>query len=197
MPFLLRGTLYDPADVRRFDGQELHFIASADSPHILAVDDRAVMDRWWQFSLLSENAKTVKAQPSGTVTPTGFEVGEIGGGTLPGSPPAGPGLILGGHSSGTGRAPRRTVFYEHIYYRGSDLEVDPGRGHHDLTEVAWTFFGTGDWNDTISSFRLFGTARATLYEHVDWAGSTFTSSGDTPDLTQVGWNDRASGCATW
>jgi hypothetical protein len=53
LPFILNGTIYDPQDIRRFDGRELHFIAAAPGESILAVDDREVMAKWWQLTYLS------------------------------------------------------------------------------------------------------------------------------------------------
>jgi hypothetical protein len=49
-PFILHGTEYEPQDITRFDGQELHFIATPNSDHMLAVDDRNLIVDWWQFS---------------------------------------------------------------------------------------------------------------------------------------------------
>jgi hypothetical protein len=195
LPFLLRGTLYDPPDITRFDGQELHFISSPDSSHIIAIDDRAAMERWWQFSFVSANLKTLEAKGSGTTSTTTWPpTGESGVG-WPGTG-GGPTLEIPLGPPYGGLGPPRTTFHEHIHFRGSDIELEPGWGYPDLTEVAWTFLGTGDWNDTISSVKLYRTELATLYEHVGWAGSTFSTTHE-PDLTRYGWNDRASGCATW
>src|SRR5215217_3400918 len=36
VPVLLNGTLYDPEDVRRFDGQALHFVPAANREYLLA-----------------------------------------------------------------------------------------------------------------------------------------------------------------
>jgi hypothetical protein len=195
LPFLLRGALYDPSDIARFNGQELHFISSGDKSHIIAIDDRAVIERWWQFSFVSANLKTFKANESGMSTTGSWRPGgDIGGGYLGTSPTFDlPKLGLGG----TRGAPYiRTTFFEDINFRGSDIELEPGLGYPDLTKVSWTFLGTGDWNDTISSVRLDGTELAMLYEHVNWGGSTFSTTHE-PNLTTFGWNDRASGCATW
>jgi hypothetical protein len=56
VPFLLCGTLYDPTDIERFQGQELHFTPAADGSHLIVVDDRSIMETWWQLSFLSLNA---------------------------------------------------------------------------------------------------------------------------------------------
>ncbi|MEU3317268.1 hypothetical protein ABZ743_31960 [Streptomyces sp. NPDC006662] len=49
VPFVLDGILYDPTDIQRFNGQELHFFTSPGKDHMLAVDDRDVMVDWLQF----------------------------------------------------------------------------------------------------------------------------------------------------
>jgi hypothetical protein len=64
VPFLLRGTLYDPTDIERFQGQELHFTPAADGSHLIVVDDRSIMETWWQLSFLSANAGSPSNPPS-------------------------------------------------------------------------------------------------------------------------------------
>ena len=49
MPVLLNGTLYDPEDVKRFDGQALHFVPAANREYLLAVDDIDLMVHWWRL----------------------------------------------------------------------------------------------------------------------------------------------------
>jgi hypothetical protein len=202
-PFLLRGTLYDPPDIARFNGQELHFIAGRDPSQYLAIDDRAVMEDWWRMTYISANSsyqpnKTVTAEGSGSVSVTTF-----GGVDAPGG-----GTIVVGHGNGGSSGPEgfsglsgppplepHTNFYEDVNFGGSRLRLEPGRAYDDLTEVSWTIFGTGDWNDTISSIQLVATQTAVLFEHVGRAGSTFTAVESRGD---IGWfNDLASSCATW
>ncbi|MEU9047915.1 MULTISPECIES: hypothetical protein [unclassified Kitasatospora] len=50
VPFVLHGTWYEPQDITRFNGQELHFFTSPDSDHMLVVDDRDLMADWLQFA---------------------------------------------------------------------------------------------------------------------------------------------------
>jgi hypothetical protein len=64
VPFLLRGTLYDPTDIERFQGQELHFTPAADGSHLIVVDDRSIMEAWWQLSFLSRNAGSPPNPPN-------------------------------------------------------------------------------------------------------------------------------------
>src|SRR5215467_10618605 len=53
LPFLLRGTLYDPADIVRFNGQQLHTIAAPGRDRLIVIDDPAVMNTWLQMTYIS------------------------------------------------------------------------------------------------------------------------------------------------
>jgi hypothetical protein len=66
LPFLLQGTLYDPADIERFQGQELHFIPAAAGDHIIVIDDRDIVESWRQLSYLSSN---VNPAPVSSIPP--------------------------------------------------------------------------------------------------------------------------------
>lgn len=206
-PFLLRGTLYDPADVHRFEDRDLHFLAAPGRDDLLAFDDRSVMESWWQSSLIAANSsyhpnKVLAAEGDGTIDTSTVGTTNFGPGT--GTPE---GKVVVGHPGGSsgpegfsmipgGGPPKpHTNFYEDVNFDGSRLELAPNRGYPDLTEVPWTFLGTGDWNDTISSIQLVATQVAVLWEHVDWQGSTFTTTESVSQLE--GWNDVASGCETW
>ncbi|WP_244417005.1 peptidase inhibitor family I36 protein [Streptomyces hygroscopicus] len=201
LPFLLRGTLYDPEDIERFNGQELHFVAAQTGDCTLVIDDRELMERWWQLSSLSAAAKGYQhggyhwssgVRPQGNPAPTVP--------SLPEPDIPSPHGTSGPEGYGTASAPPgppRTVFWEDVNYEGSSIELNANRGYHDLTEVPYTFFGTGDWNDTISSVQMVYTNFAVLYEHVNLAGSTFTCYHGESNLTQHGWNDRASSLETW
>jgi hypothetical protein len=208
LPFMLNGTLYDPADIKRFDGQELHFVGGSAREPILAVDDRELMDRWWQFSHISRMARPMGDEPAKTLTAEGdgddgIDTMSHGGGGAAGGgggfptdwtvehPPHGV-----GSGSSTGPVVNDAYFYEDVNYRGDKLYLVRGRAFPDLTEIPWTFFGTGDWNDTVSSVMAHGLD-AVLYEHVHYAGSTFTAQAYYPDLVPYGWNDRASAIATF
>jgi hypothetical protein len=201
-PFLLRGTVYDPQDIARFNGTDLHVVSAPGREELLAFDDRTVMENWWQLSYVSATLassdaplKTVKAEPTG-IHPT----------TITGTPqPGRPGIPDPGPSSGpegfvvptSAPAPiiPHTNFWEDINFEGSRIELKPGWEYDDLTEVSYTFFGTGDWNDTISSVQLVSTGTAVLWEHINRGGSSFTT---TSNVAHLGWfNDLASSCATW
>ncbi len=190
VPLLVRGVLYDPEDIARFDGRELHMIATRPGDPVLAIDDGPLMRSWWQMSYI-ETMTQRGSTSSGGVRPEGWGGGSRGGyiGVTytpdpPGTPPP---------------PPRRTAtFHEDDGFRGSDFETVSGWGYEDLTELSYTFLGTGDWNDTISSISFHGATTAILYEHVGWGGSTLTlGPGDVWELRSWGWNDRASGAGCW
>ncbi|MGS2751249.1 hypothetical protein ACVAMH_31185 [Bacillus zanthoxyli] len=50
VPFILNGTMYDPEDITRFNGQELHFILAPEADHMLVVDDRDLIADWWSLA---------------------------------------------------------------------------------------------------------------------------------------------------
>jgi len=194
LPFLLQGTLYDPADIERFNGKELHFLSTPGRDHLVVIDDRAVMENWWQLSYVSSNLKTLAnhVEPSTLPPPTppNFD--------LP--PPRGSSGPEGFSSPAIPAPPPpvpHTNFYEDIFNGGSRLALGAGRQYEDLTEVPWTFLGTGDWNDTISSIEMILTHTTILHEHVHLSGSTFTTGHNEPNLLVHGWNDRASSVQTF
>jgi hypothetical protein len=57
IPFRLNGVLYDPKDIVRFNGKELHFIQVANGEQILVIDDRELLTNWLQFSYISAMAR--------------------------------------------------------------------------------------------------------------------------------------------
>lgn len=200
VPFLLRGILYDPADIERFNGQKLHFLSARSRDQLLVIDDRAVMESWWQLSYVSSNLESIPhTLAPNEMSPYKVVPTDVGGPVVIVPPPEGSSGPEGFGPPVPAPPPphRHTNFYEDIYYGGSRLELAPNRGYEDLTEVSYTFFGTGDWNDTISSIEMVRTNVAVLYEHVGYAGRTFTATHNEPDLTLWGWNDVASSVATW
>ncbi len=202
LPFLLRGTLYDPTDIDRFNGKELHFLSARGPDQLVVIDDRPTMENWWQLTYLSLNLSSVPhtlapnevGSGRGNLTPT-----NVGGPTIIVSPPRGSSGPEGFGPPTSAPPPihPHTNFYEDINNGGSRLALDPNRGYADLTEVSYTFFGTGDWNDTISAIELVATGVAVLHEDVNWSGSTFTTMQNEPNLLPYGWNDRASSIETW
>jgi hypothetical protein len=60
----LNGVIYDPEDVRRFDGRELHFVVACGGDYLVVVDDRRVMGQWWQSVYLSSLIDAKPGAPS-------------------------------------------------------------------------------------------------------------------------------------
>jgi hypothetical protein len=213
IPVLLNGVLYDPKDLVRFNGTELHFVAVRSRDYLLAIDDRSIIANWHDHLYLSAisaatdyggiNPQETPAAPSSGGTD---DSPQDYGGVNPQNSPEGfsrggpssehPGMWGAGNGGDDG--PPRTIFWSDHWYSGASLELSPNRGYYDLTEVGSGLFGWfGDWNDKISSVQLLGTQIAVLHEHVRWAGATFTCTYSMDDLGFVGWNDRASSVETW
>ena len=51
----------------------------------------------------------------------------------------------------------------------------------------------GDWSDRISSIRVYGGARVTIYRDINFRGERTTVDRDIPDLRQL----RINGSLTW
>ena len=206
VPFLLNGTLYDPTDIKRFEGVELHFIGAGD--HLLAIDDWKMMARWWELSFMSSALESLwrDVAPYGvkpkTAKPPSGQPGETGSELPPYSP--NPGFSRpGGPPTFAFNTPNTTYFYDDPNYSGSWIELTKNRGYSDLTEVGRGFLGLGDWNDVVSAVSTTLNV-VVLHEHTNWRGATFTlfgSGGSNPsgydNLTAYGWNDRASSVETW
>lgn len=120
LPFLLRGTLYDPGDIERFNGQELHFVPAQSGDCTLVIDDRGVMERWWQLSALwaqqreafeayryggyrwssgvrPQGNPTVPSMPEPEIAPPPGTSGPEGYGTATAPPGASSNRLLGRH----------------------------------------------------------------------------------------------------
>jgi hypothetical protein len=200
LPFVLRGTLYDPADIVRFNGQELHTIAAPGRDHLIVIDDAALMNNWLQMAYFSDSYHPNKvvgvrgSTGSGELGTTDFGIGRGAPGGI--GSPEGP-VVIGssGHSPGLG-GPPRAIFYEDVDYGGASIELVAGLAYDDLTEVHHGVLGLGgDWNDYISSIQTSIPLYAGLWEHVHQGGSSFACFGGSLDLSSAGWNDRASSVA--
>ena len=197
IPFLLNGTMYDPKDIVRFNGHELHLVPVVTGKHMVAVEDRDVIANWWLLTYLS-----------GAPEDDSIEYGGMGPGPQS-APPVGPEEF---HFEGEA-PPVSTKFYEHPDLQGDYLELKPNRGYWDLTKVSSGLFGWGtDWNDRISSVSMYFTKVCVLHDDIHWEGSTLTileakipSGGGgggavhppARALGLVGWDDRASSIETW
>ncbi|WP_155893984.1 beta/gamma crystallin-related protein [Cystobacter fuscus] len=78
------------------------------------------------------------------------------------------------------------VIYEHCDYGGESQAFYYPR---DINSF-YRSLG-GDWNDRVSSIRVFGGA-ARIFEHENWQGSSITVTSDIACLYWSGWNDIAS-----
>ncbi|WP_088362908.1 hypothetical protein [Bacillus cereus] len=209
IPFYLNGVLYDPKDITRFNGQELHFVPAPSNDHMLVVDNQGIFNSWLRLLLLerngySEQAPISQSYPTHNVYSNQAllssddlrppEVPQPGAdGDLVPMPPFS--LFSVG-----GMAPREFFFYEHINYKGSQLILGQGRAYKNLTRVKMGLFG--NWNDEISSIRRSITASSIVrvFEHINFTGQSLTLFGDgsieIPSLVPMGWNDRISSITT-
>jgi hypothetical protein len=89
--------------------------------------------------------------------------------------------------------PAIAVFYSDINFGGDRISLDPGYSYVDLTKVHRGFLHLQNWNDIIS---CVAPCRwdIMLLEDINGQGSRLylNAGGSWPDLTQLGWNDRAS-----
>jgi hypothetical protein len=192
VPILIDGTLYDPQDISRFDGQELHFIATPGGDHLLAISDRAVMSKWWEGTFLSSLASRPPLEALALLSPQ---------------------LAAAQYMTRSTDFPATVVYYSDINYGGWSISHPPNRGYANLTQHHMGVFGWGSaWNDKISSVSGQKVRLSVLYEHINWGGQTFTLWSYTPsspegpvphaiidarNLHPWGWGDRASSVAGW
>ena len=188
IPFVLNGTLYDPEDVRRFNGHELHFVVGSRGNELLAFDDRNVIARVWEL--------TYVASLSGA--PGGYRPGDVARQDMaPPQPRDGPETFPGGRWPPVGDP--GAYFYEDSGPGGwgESLYLRPNRGYPDLTKVGRGVLGFGDWNDVISAFRGHEVQIVVLHEHINWTGNSLTNQYSASSMDYLGWNDRASSVETW
>jgi hypothetical protein len=186
LPFLLNGTLYDPQDIKRFNGTDLHFCVSFRRDHIVAVDDRDLMIQWWQLKYLDEltNPKLEDYRYGGHQSGPGPD------------PQAGPPDMVVGKPSP--QPQNFWVMHEHAGFDGDNFSLESGHYYGNLTAKGkgfFGFFGLEDWNDAISSMRRLSTANScVIFEHkqfgVEDGGDSLTVVVDEPNLEDLGWNDR-------
>ena len=195
IPVRLRGTLYDPQDITRFDGTELHFVYAGEE-ELVAIDDRTVMENLWQTSYLTSLARssdyTTKKRTTDPSIPQPTD-----GGLRP--------TTFGGTSYGyacawvTPPAPiPHTNFWEHINFDGDRLELGTNRDILDFRDFHLGPFWSGhDWNDKPSSIQMVRTEATVIWEDIHKQGQSFSMFTSVPNLVNVGWNDRTSSAVTW
>jgi hypothetical protein len=186
LPFLLNGTLYDPQDVQRFNGMDLHFCVSHRRNHIVAIDDRELMIQWWQLKYLDEltNPKLEEYRYGGHQSGPGPD------------PQAGPPDMVVGKPSP--QPQNFWLLHEDAHFSNDFLSLETGHYYGNLTSVGKGFFGVfglDDWNDVISSMKQLSTANSCIvFEHkqfgVEDGGDSLTVVVNEPNLEDLGWNDR-------
>lgn len=97
--------------------------------------------------------------------------------------------------------PEQACFFEHIGEGGDVVCLPPAQAYHDLTLVGRTkvlWWYTTDWNDVISSVS-WSRWDVSLFEHINYGGSELwlPAGCNTPNLVELGWNDRASAIVNW
>ncbi|MEV6984844.1 hypothetical protein AB0M95_26785 [Sphaerisporangium sp. NPDC051017] len=165
---VIDGVEYDPADVTRFDGQVLTFVADGSTDRILAfTDDRPLRTAIWA-------AKAIGRSSTRTATPDDMRAG-------PRPPTIG-----------------EVQMFEHHFYGGDWFWLGAKLGWPDLTRVRHGSWPGSDWNDTISSIGatncLVFYYEHINYGGIRLYG---TPGIDIPDLGRIGWNDRISSVANY
>jgi hypothetical protein len=178
VPFRMNGTSYDPEDITRFNGQELHFVAGPHQDHMLVVDNRNMIVDWLQFAYLD---RYIKGGHETAVNATSMHEGPQ-----------------------TIRSAPVSLFWDDIDLTEYAITVNKDRGYRDLTDLDFFWPSGQTWNDRISSISMYGTGVAELHEHTNYFGQSFTwvlpfgtPYGEVRNLHTYGWGDRASAIATW
>jgi hypothetical protein len=186
VPFIVNGTLYDPGEIRRFNGRELHFIiGSASAPYgaMLGFEDRTVLTSWLQIVYLSK-AAGLAVRTHGPEHPQNPKDSY---GVYPRPLQADPAYIR----------PTHTFMYSRAYYSGMYLELAPGLQLEDLGKI---FRADDDytrpgsvWDNAISS--IHSTPSLCLYwenPHFQGAMRIVVPNMPIPDLDWLGFNDTIS-----
>jgi hypothetical protein len=200
--FTVGEVSYDPADIKRFDGQPLHLVwrQIGDKPELIGFVGHELVRAITAYAQLRQLGwLAAPAAGYGTL------FGGVAGGYYP-YPyvpynPYGP--SYGGaksHVAGilTTEAPSLAVrLWEHANYQGGRLRINANQTCRDLTKIGRGFLSAWDWNDIASSVTAYGST-VLLYEHSDFGGDALlVIPGDQPytfidNLATAGWNDRVS-----
>ncbi|MGG1574508.1 hypothetical protein [Fictibacillus sp. NRS-1165] len=180
IPFILNGTMYDPKDITRFNGQELHFVLAPSDDHMLVVDNQGLLRNWLILADIEiyRSIRFIQPQQGGIQMPGILQ-------HLPQGTPAPPPMPHG-------FSVPFNAFHEHINFQGKPLFLDKNKGIPDLSEISMGPISFSNWEDEISSVQMFGTRRAELFEHTEWKGQELILFKDERDLHRLGWGDRAS-----
>jgi hypothetical protein len=213
MPFILGDTEYDPKDIIRFNGQELHFVL-ANHPRggNVLIAFREKMNPVMSYLQTKYMLQLGRIWESGLIWPMDWGPGPgwppaptppiplpgSGGCGYPGLPPC-----AGQPPTPVPPAPaysRQVQVFEGSNYSSDWLWLDAGFAWQNLTQVNRNsvLFFSGDWNDCISS--ISGTdCSCTYYEHINFQGATLTvpPNRPVPNLVDFGWNDGISSMVNW
>jgi hypothetical protein len=194
VPFVVDGVWHDPADIVRYNGQELSYIPQKGGTELLILADKRVWAPLVQTALLSRtvaNGLVAHSHPLGTsIAGQGFG----GSPGVAGPPDARTLNIFQTDSMGPvpDPPPPWTAGIVDINMNGDGVWLYSGESRRDLTEVNWGLFD--DFNDTFSSLHRT-TSLCMAFEHVGFTGSHLffgPSFTNWLDLRQIGWNDRIS-----
>ncbi|WP_049567618.1 hypothetical protein [Nonomuraea sp. SBT364] len=161
------GVEYDPADITRFDGQMLTFVADGSPDRILAyTDDRPLRAAVWAATSLGAQSPSAPAFAGSQVTQGEVQMFEHhfydGDWFWCGARQGWPDLTEVRHGTWPGSDWNDTIssakptdclvyYYEHINFGGIALYAPPGIALDDLQRIGW--------NDRISSVANHGNGR--------------------------------------
>ena len=213
MPVTVDGVLYDPADISRLDGQALHFLVRPDSAGFqleafTGTQWTTALKTYFQVRHLMSLFDLMPASQR-SLEPLDFPIPSVPPPSPPFVPPTPPLIPLPG-SPGAPHPPSgpppppppptESQFFSDNNFGGDWLWLGRQLAWNDLTRVsrAKVLFFSSDWNDVISSVRIWA-GTVTFYEHINQGGSslTFQQGMDIPDLNPYGFNDRISSIVNW
>jgi hypothetical protein len=171
VPFILNGTMYDPEDIVRFNGQELHFVASLTGGHMLVVDDRQLYACWRQVTRLEQYLQDRRFLPRADDASTSN-------------------ALLGPPNPLTG-------FYEHINCKNHLFNVRKNWGrtrlYGDNDEISsFVMVGTGV-TELFEHVNYLGQTWSKVLPY----SPTGDYYHEERNLHQYGWGDRTSSLGTW
>jgi hypothetical protein len=217
LPVFVDGVLYDPADINRWDGQPLHFLVRPDSA---GSQLEAFTGNQWTSALKTyfqvRHLMTLFDVVPGLqrpLEPLDFPIPFLPPSNPPFNPPPPPFLPLPGSPGAPHQPPppphpppppppppSESQFFSDNNFGGDWLWLGRRLAWNDLTRVnrAKFLFFSSDWNDVISSVRIWA-GTVTFYEHINQGGAslTFQQGLDIPDLNPYAFNDRISSIVNW
>jgi hypothetical protein len=209
--FTIDGVLYDPHDIRRFNGEALVYIPTitADGTYGLQLfheETSAVIATYLQTRYLA--SLLFPDDPSIPGLPPPRQPGDNSNGGIKQGPPnlippGDSGSSSGSSSGGTGvPTPQPSLppvtegqvqMFDGVAFNGDWFWMARGRTWSDLTKVSRGGWFGGDWNDAIMSLSSTGTA-CIYSEDINLQGSKLYIGNyhAVSDLTPLGWQRRIS-----